>query len=305
MQITPSSLDAIYYGYSKIFQDAYNAAEVWWDQLASRVPSMGAENRYAWMAAIPKMREWLGDRVVQNVAAYGFSVVNKDFELTLELDRNAIEDDQIGVYNPTIAMMGEQTRKYPDDLVLDLLQNGQSNLCFDGQYFFDTDHPIDQNSGVVGTQQNYWSSGKALSFDNYAVGRAKMRAFKGANGRPLGVRPNLLIVPPALEATAKLIVTAEYLPSTAGTAEQPNVYRDTAKVLVIDELDGADTTWYLADTRKPIKPFVFQDRQAPRFYQETSPDSESVKRRKKFTYGVDTRGNAGFALWFLAAKFAA
>jgi phage major head subunit gpT-like protein len=302
MQITPASLAAIYYNYNVLFQKGFEGTTPWYDRLAMTAPSGGSENRYAFMNAIPKMREWLGDRVAQNVSASGYALVNRDWELTIELDRNTIDDDQLGVFNPQVEMMGVETRKHPDDLVLDLMQNGQTKTCFDGQYFFDTDHPQDPQSGAAGSQQNYWSSGKALSYDNYAAVRAKMRAFKGANGRPLRVNPRLLVVPPALEATARLIVESEFLPSTAGTAAQTNVYRGTAEVLVIEELDGQDTTWYLFDVSKPVKPFVYQLRQAPRWYQETSPESESVRKRKKFTYGVDMRDAAGFGLWFLGAK---
>lgn len=48
---------------------------------------------YAWLGDIPGMREWIGDREVQNLTASDYTIKNKDFELTVGVDRNAIEDD--------------------------------------------------------------------------------------------------------------------------------------------------------------------------------------------------------------------
>jgi phage major head subunit gpT-like protein len=81
-----------------------------------------------------------------------------------------------------------------------------------------------------------------------------------------------------------------------------NMLKGTADLLVIPELANAPKDWYLLDTSRAVKPFIFQLRQAPQFVQFNDPKSESVFRRKKFVYGVDARGNVGFALWFLAAK---
>ena len=69
MQITPPALDAIFYAFGKQFQAGYDQAMPFWMRMATRIPSTTGENRYAWMAKLPRMREWVGDRVVQNLAA--------------------------------------------------------------------------------------------------------------------------------------------------------------------------------------------------------------------------------------------
>ena len=81
-----------------------------------------------------------------------------------------------------------------------------------------------------------------------------------------------------------------------------NILKGTADLLVIPELAGRPKDWYLLDTSRAVKPFIFQLRQAPQFVQFNDPKAESVFRRRKFVYGVDARGNVGFSLWFLAAK---
>ncbi|MTV64490.1 Mu-like prophage major head subunit gpT family protein, partial [Streptococcus pneumoniae] len=57
---------------------------------------------------------------------------------------------------------------------------------------------------------------------------------------------------------------AGYLLNAASTAQDDNILKGTATVLVIPELEAdSSTTWYLADTTKPVKPFIFQQRRMP------------------------------------------
>ncbi|MNR64851.1 Mu-like prophage major head subunit gpT [compost metagenome] len=51
-----------------------------------------------------------------------------------------------------------------------------------------------------------------------------MRSFKADGGRPLGITPNLLVVPPALEAQALKLVVKD--------ANDGNPWAGSAKVLV-------------------------------------------------------------------------
>ena len=307
MNVTPAALDAIFYSFDTRFQQALKAAAPFYGKVATETTSMGREERYAWMDRIPKMREWLGERQMQNAAAREQAIINKDYELTMELDRNTIQDDRVGLFNPTVDMMGQQAAFWPDDLVVAAMQAGATSLNYDGQYFFDDDHPINMDDANSSTQSNKLTL--ALSSDNYATARAAMMAYKGADGRPLQILPNLLVVPPALEKVGRLILNADMIATqvtltgpTYGAAMQTNVLKGTAELLVVPQLANEATTWYLLDTSKPIKPFLFQLRKSPEFVYLNKPDSENLFFRKKFIFGVDSRGAAGYGLWPLAAK---
>ncbi len=104
------------------------------------------------------MKEWVGDRVVKDLSAFGYEVVNKPFESTIEVDRDDIDDDQIGVYTPMIQGLAQAAKVHPDILAFALLSAGFSTLCYDGQYFFDEDHPVNgasvSNDG--GGSGNQW-----------------------------------------------------------------------------------------------------------------------------------------------------
>jgi phage major head subunit gpT-like protein len=310
MLINSPNLQVLFQGYQFIFQGAYDKAPTGWlDQIATRVPSDTEEEIHFWLAQIPKMREWIGERAVQNMASYEYKLKNKHFELTEELDKNRVADDKHGFFGShVVPMMASQVKKAPDYLLRDLLRTAQSSVIWDGQNFFDASHPISKfpGSGISGTQSNYYSSGKALSYDNVVAVRSAMMLFKAEDGESLGVSPNLLVVPPQLGPLARSIAQAEYAPvvygsNTAATV-QPNAVRGTFEVLELPELGADATTWYMLDTSKPVKPFLFQERQAPQFQSLVSPTDPKVFWLKKFTFGVDARWVPGFGPWFLASK---
>lgn len=63
---------------------------------------------------------------------------------------------------------------------------------------------------------------------------------------------------------------------------------------------GAGAAWYLLDTSRPLKPFIFQKRKDYNFQAMTSQEDESVFMRNEYRYGVDARVNVGFGFWQMA-----
>ena len=70
------------------------------------------------------MKEWVGEREIQKMAAYGYSIKNKKFEMTVSVPRDDIEDDQYGVYTPLFSNMGEAAAEHPDTLVFETMKKG-------------------------------------------------------------------------------------------------------------------------------------------------------------------------------------
>jgi phage major head subunit gpT-like protein len=58
--------------------------------------------------------------------------------------------------------------------------------------------------------------------------------------------------------------------------------------------------WLLLDTRRPMKPFIMQNRQSPVLTQKTASDDETVFNTDEFVFGTRARGAAGFGFWQLA-----
>jgi phage major head subunit gpT-like protein len=141
----------LYTGFKAAFLRGFDGVAPQWDQIATRVPSTTSQEDYAWLGDMPAIREWVGDRVVRGLSESGYTIKNKTFELTVGVKRDKIDDDQYGIYTPMMQDMGQRVRQFPDKLVFGLLKDGFAALCYDGQYFFDTDHPVGQ--GVVSNVQ--------------------------------------------------------------------------------------------------------------------------------------------------------
>ena len=87
------------------------------------------------------------------MAAHGYTITNRKFESTVGVPREDIEDDSVGVYKPLFEEMGRAAKTHPDELVFALLKAGAATTCYDGQYFFDTDHPVFPNTDGTGAAE--------------------------------------------------------------------------------------------------------------------------------------------------------
>lgn len=216
MIINQQNMSSLFLTYKAAFKTAFSRADVNWAQVATLIPSMSAENLYAFLGQFPRLREWIGDRHIKNLAAHTYSLINKDFEGTVSVPRNTIQDDQFGVFTPLIEEMGWAAKTHPDEQVFGALAAGQTGLCYDGQPFFDANHPVGS-----------------------------------------GVQSNLDV-------------------TTGGNL------------------------WALLDTRRPIKPLIWQKRADYNFVTFNKPTDEHVFMRKEFLYGVDGRMVAGYGPWQFA-----
>ena len=292
MLVNNSTLQALRTGFHGNYQSGFTAAPTFYNKFTTTIPSSSAIETYGWMTQIAALREWIGPRLVRNLNEAAYTLTNKKFELTYGVGVDEIEDDRLGIYAPLFQEMGDSAKRWPDQIVKTALQAGTTATTFDGVAFFASTHPLNP----AGNQSNNFTS-TALSATNYASTRAAMMAYTGADGEVMGVTPNLLIVPPQLEGTARTILNAELI----GNGET-NVWRNSAELLVIPQLANQATTWYLADTTRPIKPMIFQQRKAPEFASMTDLSSETVFHQDKFEFGVKSRGAAGYSLWFLMAR---
>lgn len=287
MLINSQTLRGIYMGFNTLFNKTFADQTPIYPQIATITKSNTAAETYAWLGSIPGMREWIGDRVIQNLSASDYTIKNKSFELTVGVPRENIEDDTIGIYAPSIEMLSQSAAMHPDKLVFDLLKKGFSTKCYDGENFFSASHKANKESvSNLLTAQ--------LSLASYTAARAAMQSFKNDKGEPLVIVPDTLVVPPALEGMARDILFADFISGTR------NTMKDTAKLITAPQLAGDDTKWYLLCTSRPIKPLIFQQRKEPKFVSKTNETDDNVFFSKQYLYGVDSRDNAGYGFWQMA-----
>lgn len=160
MDINVNTLRGIYTGLSTAFNARFSSAATYYSTVAMTVPSTTAMNEYPRLDDMPGIREWIGDRLVHDLSATTYQIRNREFEKTIGIKRSQIEDDQIGIFAPVASQIGQDAAEFPDQLVWPLFKLGNATKCYDGQYFFDTDHP------------GYDENGAATSVSNYTAGAA-------------------------------------------------------------------------------------------------------------------------------------
>ena len=298
MLVNKSTLGAVFVNLNSIFNKAFAGAEPMYQKIAMRVPSTTSAEDYGWLSKFPKMRRWVGEKLVKKLKAYKYTVVNEDWEVTVEVDRNDIEDDKLGIYAPQAQSAGVSSKMLPDEIVGELVNGAFTEECYDGQYFCDTDHPVMDSDGNETSVSNKLTAvlsvaTQAAAIASFGAAKTMMRQFKDEEGRSLKTKPSVLMVGPALEDTAETLRTAERLEDG-----KVNIYRNTFEVVVNDEITSS-TAWFLLDTTKPVKPFIYQERKKPVFVQQTDPQADNVFKRKKFLFGAEARAAGGYGFWQL------
>lgn len=245
---------------------------------------------YGWIADMPSMREWIGDRVLNGLSAWDYSIKKKRWEASIEVDRDVILYDNIGIAKPKIIDLANAVNDHYNAQVFGLLEkNGE---CYDGNAFFG-EHSVGSGTNTV-TLSNLGTND--LSEDGFFATLKEMRRIIRDNGTPIRIRPNLLIVPPELEAKAVKLFKCD---RNANGAANPLYNR--VEVLVAPELED-DKSWYLLDTSRALKPIILQIHKKPEFVAKDKPSDEAAFMRAAYQYGIDTEDNVGYSLWELAFK---
>lgn len=153
--INAAKLQAATLGFKTTFQMSLRSTTAMWNRIAMEVGSATYEEEYGWLKETPGIREWVGDRQVSMLEAEGYKIRNRDFERTFGVDRNVISDDRYGTMTPRFQQLGQDAGEFRDELVFSTLRAGRATPCYDGQFFFDTDHPVRVDENTVVGVSNY------------------------------------------------------------------------------------------------------------------------------------------------------
>ncbi len=149
--VTPALLTALFTGFKTEFEQGKSEAMPQFNKIASVIKSTSASNTYGWLGKFPSLAKWIGDRNIQSMKSQAYTITNDDYESTVGVDRNDIEDDNLGVYSPIFKEMGNAAAIHPDEMIFPLLAAGFTTLCYDGQNYFDEEHPVYPNADGTGT----------------------------------------------------------------------------------------------------------------------------------------------------------
>ena len=220
MIISNANLDKLRSAFSTLFQKGLKDADEVHGLISTQVSSSTKVETYGFLGDMPIFRRWVGEKRIKSLGEKAYALINEDFEATIGIHKNKIKDDNLGLYNPIVTGWGENASKLPSQLVFEALSKGHEKACFDGQNFFDTDHPVGDDGAVVSN-------------------------------------------------------------ISAGGPSQP---------------------WYLVDASQPMKPILYQVREAPHFHMVTDMEDSHVFRTGAYMMGAEARAAAGYTYWQMAFR---
>lgn len=258
---------------------------------AMRVPSNGAYEKLGWVGAMPSVTQWLGERNAKQFESYDYTVRNLDWQTSVPISENDINDDQTAALSMIPQMLAQRIMVHPERLMVDLLTGGTSGLAYDGIAFFS------DVSGVRKIDNLLDGTGTSLAqieadLDAALVAMAK---FVDDQGEVMNFRGDLIVCPVGIERKFRRLVQS----LTDPTATAQGTFNPYNGLTVIGDprLDGTDVNdWYLLATNEIIKPLVYQIRQG------AQASMEKTNHTKSWVFGADYRGNGAYGLPHLAVK---
>lgn len=122
----------------------------WIDAVSALFQSDQESETYKWLGMSPVMREWVGGRNPKGFRENGITITNLHYEATIEVMVREMRRDKTGQVMRRIQELAQRTEAHWASLLTTLIINGESTACYDGQFYFDTDH----SEGSSGTQSN-------------------------------------------------------------------------------------------------------------------------------------------------------
>ena len=282
MDLATENMRQRYYAFNAYLQKGLGGGWNEWTRFCSVVQSGTYLEKYPMTILAGGMREWIGERIVNELSGKMFEVVNKDFEHTEGISRNDIEDDNIGFTQSLFIEMGINAANLWPELAVKALT--ETSKWADGESFFSATRKIGKS-----TINNVVSG--ALSLATYETARAQMMAFCKPDRTPIWLVPDTLMVGPALETTARKLFKADLVVEDGNTVS--NVHKDECEILVNPYLVGAHANkWYLMNTKRGIKPVVVQQRKVSPLQRWDREEDTCVKDKNRCEYGLHYRGAA-------------
>lgn len=279
----------------------------WIDRISMLFTSDQDSEEYRWIGQTPAMREWIGGRDAKGFRDNGLTIKNKHYEATLEVLVRDLRRDKTGQVMARVRELALRANAHWASLLSTLILNAATTTCYDGQYFFDTDH----SEGYSGAQSN------SISVDISALaaaahgsttlpsveemqqsmlsGVSAIANFKDDQGEPMNELASqfLIMVPPSLHFVA---MNAVAMPLGTGVTQQNALGGFNVQVVSNARLSTWTASFAVFRTDGGVKPFIRQ--------QETEVQIKAKAEGSEFEfdhdmhqYGIDAWRNVGYGYW--------
>lgn len=286
-----------------------NAGMRWIDGVANMFNSDQASETYNFIGQSPAMRQWIGSRAAKGFSGQGITIVNNHYEATIEVKKRDARRDKTGQIRARMEELADRGQTHWASLLSTLLLNGTSTVCYDGQYFFDTDH----SEGDSGSQSNditvdisalpaavhgsVTAPSKEEMQQSILQAIMQIAGFKDDRGEPMNEDASsfLVLVPMSLYPAAIAAVTN----MVNGAMQQdmnPNLLANfNVEVMPLVRLTWTDS-FAVFRTDSPIKAFIRQTEQEIEL-KAKAEGSEFEFDNDAWQFGIDGWRGVGYGYW--------
>ena len=262
------------------------------ESITSILPSEGKDEKYGFLGDIPAVTEWIGDKNAGHIKDHDYTLTNKNYEVSINIDRNEINDDRMGILRPRIAQMVSAMQQHKWNLVLAQITAGTTNLAYDAAAFFATHADPTVDNLLGGTS----STLATIKTDIYSA-KAAMLEFQSDQSKVMHLAMDTLLVPAEQEGLFLEAVESSANPGGAGDGIFNPMKGWIKQLITAPSLTDAKD-WYGFASAQPLKPMILQMREEPNAVLDTTAE----KRNRQMIFSAEMRAVAGYGLFQQAVK---
>lgn len=280
-----------------------NTGALWVPGVSSMFDSNQESETYKWLGMAPAMREFIGGRHAKGFRENGITITNKTFEATLEVLLDELRRDKTGQIMVRVRELAERTNAHWAKLLSSLIIAGESAVCYDGQYFFDTDH----SEGDSGSQSNDIDSNVTTTTAPTAAEMEtailksveQILGLKDDQGEPMNEDASrfLVMVPvPFMAATAAALKNPVIVDGSGSRTNTLTNLGGFQFELAVNPRLSWTTKFATFRTDGQTKPFIRQEEEGVTVA-AIAEGSELEFKENKHQYGVKAIRNVGYGYW--------
>jgi len=275
----------------------------WAGPISSFFTSNQESETYKWLGMAPSMREWIGGREAKGFRENGVTIRNKQYEATMQVLLDEIRRDKTGQVMARVNEMARKTNFHWAKLLTTLIENAESTVCYDGQFFFDTDH----SEADSGTQSNDITNAIVLKTAPTAAEMeqaildciVQILGFKDDTGEPMNEEAQefLVMVPTVFMKAAAAAINNPVIVDSNGsrTNTVPTLGGFKITLAVNARLTWTDR-FAVFRTDTDTAAFIRQEEEGVKIAAQAEGSPEEFKNNRHL-YGVSALRNVGYGFW--------
>lgn len=247
------------------------------------IKSDTAEETFFIGDAIPNLQEWLDEIKFTDINDFSLTLKNKKWSNGTLVDRDTLNDSKKSLGTGLTIWIRSLINKwkfFPDKLINKLLI--ANPVTFDKTAFFATSRPNLEGDNTINNIHTGTGTTLAQVEADLSTARSILRSFKDRNGEPFNEGMKMLIYAPTqLESVFLKLASNEFL----GSGES-NLHKGTFELVLNDHQADNNDDWYIINIAAAMKPFIYQNREAPKFMMKDDEFNTKIK------YATTGRSNA-------------